>query len=282
MLLFRLRCCLALLLARAAWAAPLLSHGQGGCADCTAASPLRYNDTELGAGSLRHLSGADVASAELCCAACRALNSCTVWTHAGNGSAATAQCWLKDNARGKKAEGGRVSGSCGPAPGPAPPPPTPPTPPLPPVGAAATIRGDGGPAPLARTDRGFASFTLDWWDPTQGTSPEGWGPHANILEIDLSSPKLRMLVAALGPGATLRIGGSLDKDVGYAMGPGYPGSLPYGSPACPAKLCLNASRTLPRQARKALARRAARTDNAAPTDPLPPPLPPKCCTPRLG
>ena len=70
---------------------------------------------------------------------------------------------------------------------------------------------------VARTsDDGYVSFTMDWWAPNQGARPEGWGDKANVLEVDLSSPKLRSLVRALGP-AYLRIGGSLDKDVVYHM-----------------------------------------------------------------
>ena len=55
-----------------------------------------------------------------------------------------------------------------------------------------------------------------------------WGPHANVLELDLSSPKLRALTAALGP-SFLRIGGSLDKKVVYQM--------PGTTEPCPAALC---------------------------------------------
>ena len=65
-------------------------------------------------------------------------------------------------------------------------------------------------------DDRYVSYTLDWWPPTQGCQPWGWGPHANVLEVDLDSPKLRTLVSALGP-SILRIGGSLDKVVEYEI-----------------------------------------------------------------
>ena len=91
---------------------------------------------------------------------------------------------------------------------------------------------------VAHTSTEFASFTLDFWPPTQGCKPHGWGPAATVLELDLTSPKLRAVVRAMAP-AYLRIGGSLDKKVLYAV----PGSgLTYGSADCPAALCLNASR----------------------------------------
>ena len=213
------------------------------CADCTAGSALRYNGTNLGDDHLQHLTG--VATADACCLKCRALRdsplgTCTAWVYDASGGSS---CWLKDNATHRRADSDRVAGSCEPLPPPSPPPsPLPPSPPVD-IAALATVRAD---APLARSgdgaNAGFASFALDWWSPREGCRPEGWGPHANILEIDLASPKLRLLVRALGPSATLRIGGSKDKDVGYAMGAAYPGSLPYGGPGCPAALCLNATR----------------------------------------
>jgi heparanase 1 len=67
----------------------------------------------------------------------------------------------------------------------------------------------------------FVSFTLDWWAKDQGCVG-GWGPDANVLEIDLKNPKLKALTSALAP-AILRIGGSLDKKVVYAM----PGEMRY-------------------------------------------------------
>eukprot|EP00937_MAST-01D_sp_MAST-1D-sp2_P001994 g1994.t1 len=219
------------------------SLGGRSCDDCTAASTLRYNGTNLGNGHIQHLTG--IATADECCLKCRALRdsplgTCTVWEHAAEGGGS---CWLKDNANHRMAQSDRVSGSCEPLPPPSPPPsPLPPSPPVA-VAVAATVRAD---APLARSgdgaNGGFASFALDWWGPSEGCHPEGWGHHANILSIDLASPKLRMLVAALGPGATLRIGGSKDKDVGYAMGDAFPGSLPYGGAGCRPDLCLNSSR----------------------------------------
>lgn len=70
---------------------------------------------------------------------------------------------------------------------------------------------------LGQVDARYVSYTLDWWPSNQGCQPSGgWGPHANVLEVDLDSPKLRSLVAALGP-SILRIGGSLDKVVEYEI-----------------------------------------------------------------
>ena len=71
--------------------------------------------------------------------------------------------------------------------------------------------------PVAIVDKRYVSFTLDWWPPDQGSPfppPAGWGPHANVLDVDLKNSKLRALVTALGP-SILRIGGSMDKIVEY-------------------------------------------------------------------
>jgi heparanase 1 len=98
---------------------------------------------------------------------------------------------------------------------------------------------------VATVAEGFASFDMDWWSPTEGAHPEGWGPHANILEVDLSSAKLRALAKALGP-AYLRIGGSLDKFVIYADGisdePCTPAPVPSNPTSQYHKSCLNATR----------------------------------------
>ncbi|KAL3902995.1 MAG: hypothetical protein SGILL_010616, partial [Bacillariaceae sp.] len=70
---------------------------------------------------------------------------------------------------------------------------------------------------VATVDPRYVSFTLDWWPPDQGSPfppPAGWGPHANVLEVDLNNSKLRALVTALGP-SILRIGGTMDKIVEY-------------------------------------------------------------------
>jgi hypothetical protein len=70
---------------------------------------------------------------------------------------------------------------------------------------------------VAIVDRRYVSFTLDWWPPDQGIPfppPDGWGPHANVLDVDLQDPKLRALVKSVGP-SILRIGGTMDKIVEY-------------------------------------------------------------------
>ena len=198
------------------------------CADPT----LWLNDTVLGDGSLSHTD--NVASAADCCAACARDTACKVWTY-GDATAATnpKRCWVKNTKAGtppaKKKATGRVSGFCNS--------PVPPAPPAPATNTSVLVRLPAGEA-VAHTSTGFASFTLDFWPPTQGCKPHGWGPAATVLELDLTSPKLRAVVRAMAP-AYLRIGGSLDKKVLYAV----PGSgLTYGSADCPAALCLNASR----------------------------------------
>ena len=70
--------------------------------------------------------------------------------------------------------------------------------------------------PICRVSKRFVSYTLDWWRFNEGAWPKGWGPHANVLHVDLSSEKLRVLVKELGP-SILRIGGSLENDVVYDM-----------------------------------------------------------------
>ena len=158
--------------------------------------------------------------ASACCALCVEEEACVAWTFA-SGLQGNSTCWLKDNVRGEHAEEGRISGGC--------------TPPSPSRSSVSVTLGD---RVVATTDPRFLSFTLDWWDGDQGAAPEGWGPSANVLEIDLESARLRALTSALGP-AFLRIGGSLDNDVGYA----FPGSgVEYNSSSCPAKLCLNTTR----------------------------------------
>jgi len=61
----------------------------------------------------------------------------------------------------------------------------------------------------------YMGVTLDWWPPNRGTSG-GWG-NAGLLNIDLQNPRLRALTKALRPG-TIRVGGSLDKQVNYLVG----------------------------------------------------------------
>lgn len=56
-----------------------------------------------------------------------------------------------------------------------------------------------------------------------------------MLEIDLQSPRLRAVAKAMAP-AFLRIGGSLDKKVHYAV----PGADTFNSTDCPADLCMPA------------------------------------------
>lgn len=199
---------LAACFASAATLAPLRGPG----CNCTATTP-----GVVGTGSLAHLE--NVASAAACCRLCQAEQGCAMWTYGQDVRA----CWLKDNARGAHPERARVSGACQP-------------PPPPPVAVPVRVALGGVLSDAALPE--FVSFTLDWWAPTQGCRPGGWGPHANVLELDFASPKLRALVSAMAP-AFLRIGGSLDKDVVYAV----PGSgVAYNSTGCPLPLCMNASR----------------------------------------
>ena len=156
----------------------------------------------------------NVTSTAECCSLCMQQQGCVVWTFA----VAEKSCWLKDNNRGSQKEADRITGQCS-------------EPPSPPSTVEVTVEPNA--TLVATTGATFVSYTMDWWAPDQGCKPEGWGPHANVLEVDLRSPKLRALARALGP-ATLRIGGSLDKKVRYEM---------PGTPSCPGSaLCLNASR----------------------------------------
>ena len=76
------------------------------------------------------------------------------------------------------------------------------------VAATATVRALAQPLDVLPT---YGSVTLDWWQrPPYGTT-------ADILDIDLNSPRLRTVAAALSPGL-LRIGGSEDVVVKYLVG----------------------------------------------------------------
>ena len=179
-------------------------------------------------------------SADNCCAQCNANDVCTMWEFAPQSGA----CWLKGSSGGCAKKAGRVSGFCGRPPAPPGPPAPPPPPPPPPPSTVRLELEVNGHSAVAKTGDGFVSFTMDWWAPKQGASPEGWGDQANVLEVDLTSPKLQKLVKALGP-AFLRIGGSLDKDVIYRV----PGSMSAHCPHTSGRgsvpdggLCLNASR----------------------------------------
>lgn len=90
--------------------------------------------------------------------------------------------------------------------------------------------------PLKTVSPRYVSYTLDWWPPNDGCRPFGWGAHSSVLQVNLSSPKLRALVSAMGP-SFLRIGGSLENIVEYDI-PGK-SSCWKGGPKRP---CLNASR----------------------------------------
>ena len=112
---------------------------------------------------------------------------------------------------------------------------------LPAVAATAerSVRVELADAAAATTSDAYVGFTLDWWAPDEGCSPEGWGADASVLRVDLDSPKLRALAAALAP-APLRVGGSRDKSAVYAV----PGSGVDASDAqaCPPDTCLTAAR----------------------------------------
>ena len=162
------------------------------------------------------LSHRKLATSAACCAACNANAECVMWEH-GDGT-----CWLKSNGGELVAKPDRVSGSCGSAPPGPLPPPAPPPPPPPPSTLELTLQLRSNV--IATTSSAFVSYCLDWWAPTQGARPEGWGTHANVLELDFTSPRLQALVGALGP-SYLRIGGSLDKDVVY--------NLPGTTEPCP-------------------------------------------------
>ena len=102
-----------------------------------------------------------------------------------------------------------------------------------------SVRVELADAAAATTSDAYVGFTLDWWAPDEGCSPEGWGADASVLRVDLDSPKLRALAAALAP-APLRVGGSRDKSAVYAV----PGSGVDASDAqaCPPDTCLTAAR----------------------------------------
>ena len=166
-----------------------------------------------------HLGSYSIASRISDCAAkCCAHDECNAYTYSVNGG----KCWLKTNDADGHVEVDRASSICRTAP-PAPtptPPPSPPPPPPPPSAVQVGIRLETRDA-VAHTSAGFVSYTLDWWTEKEGCSPEGWGPDANVLELNLIDEKLVALTKALGP-AYLRIGGSLDKFVLYDV-PGAEG-----------------------------------------------------------
>ena len=123
-----------------------------------------------------------------------------------------------------------------------------------------------GPDITAHTRQGFVGVTLDWWGSTGGCHNCGGGwRNASVTALNLQSSRLQTLAKALAP-ATLRLGGSLDKDVQYwlptagagasalahalSRAPGGGGGerdMPPPPAACAAgsstpNMCLNASR----------------------------------------
>ena len=66
-------------------------------------------------------------------------------------------------------------------------------------------------SPLLTLPAAYLGVTLDWWP--QNSPEPNFGP-VGALDLDLTSPRLRGLVSALGP-VTLRLGGSLDNVVQY-------------------------------------------------------------------
>ena len=226
------------LLAVAYSAAVASAAGPGPSCNCSASRSEWGNEVSAITGKQHATSAAD------CCAQCNANDVCVMWEFAPDQSGA---CWLKRSGGGCAKKVGRVSGFCDRPGGPPPPAPGPPAPPPPPPPPPSTVKLElavDGHSAVAKTGEGFVSFTMDWWAPNQGANPEGWGDQANVLEVDLTSPKLQQLVKALGP-AFLRIGGSLDKDVVYRV----PGSMSNPCPHSSGRgsvpdggLCLNASR----------------------------------------
>jgi hypothetical protein len=189
-----------------------------------------------GRGHLQHSVG--VPSANHCCLACAQLRACILWEYAE----AERACWLKDNIGPITPRADREIGSCAasPLPPPGPAPPSPPPPPAPPptnLSITVTLAPGSSHAQPRVALPEFVSFCLDWWHPQEGCSPEGWGPNATVLEIDLSSPRLLAVATAMAP-AFLRIGGSLDKKVHYAV----PGGDTFNASGCPADLCLTGER----------------------------------------
>ena len=212
------------------------SDGGGGPAGCNCTGRQNYGNWAKALHGKQH-----APTTAACCAMCTANSACVMWEYDPSEGA----CWLKRDAGGCVAKQSRISGTCGRSPQPGPPPSPPPSPPPPPPSTIELdVKLDVTGAAIAKTAaEGFVSYCLDWWAPQQGARPEGWGSHANILEIDFNSPKLQALVRALGP-SYLRIGGSLDKDVIYKM-PGTTEPCPTGSErgSVPAGgLCLNTSR----------------------------------------
>jgi heparanase 1 len=108
---------------------------------------------------------------------------------------------------------------------------------------------DYNPNIIGIVDEQYVSFTLDWWPWNAGSPfppPYGWGNHSNVLDIDLQHPKLRALVAALGP-SILRIGGTLDKIVEYDIPDegvycSSPKTTTAATTTTPSPPCLNMSR----------------------------------------
>ena len=136
-----------------------------------------------------------VASPEECCAKCTSEPRCILWVF----SPKTKSCWIKDNMRDGHIESDRITGTCGSAPLPPAPAPAPA-----PSSTLLDVKVNTNVS-LTSTGIGYVSYTLDWWSPNEGCRPEGWGPNANVLEVDFLNPKLIALTKALGP-AYLRIG----------------------------------------------------------------------------
>lgn len=201
----------------------LFSASATGACNC---SDMKMNYNAGSEGSLRQ----QVASSAACCALCSADTKCNLWVFAPTEK----KCWLKDNSNNGRSETDRITGGCSstpPAPTPAPAP----------SAVTANVHFDTSQT-IAEVAEGYVSYDMDWWLPHEGCSPEGWGPNANVLEVDLSSPKLRALTSALGP-AYLRIGGSLDKEVIYADGiSNRTCAQPINSSEHLHPSCLNASR----------------------------------------
>tara|TARA_B110000208_G_scaffold108543_1_gene134459 strand:+ start:124 stop:2034 length:1911 start_codon:yes stop_codon:yes gene_type:complete len=192
----------------------------------------------IGTGSIGGFTIVDDINA--CAARCCAESLCKVYTF----SATTRKCWMKTNDEAGHVEVDRDSSICRtPPPAPAPTPPPPPPPPPPPSTVQVGVNVDTTGAAVAYAGSGFVSYTLDWWEPTEGCRPEGWGPNANVLELNFESEKLIALTKALGP-AYLRIGGSLDKFVKYDV-PGAEGVCNSSSSDVDEEYhssCLNATR----------------------------------------
>ena len=89
-----------------------------------------------------------------------------------------------------------------------------------------------GSAPVMNMGDEFLCVTFDWWPENKcDYGVCGW-ENSGTPFVDLNSPRLRSALAGLGP-VTLRIGGTPQDNITYAVGADAGGACPGYSPAAP-------------------------------------------------